>query len=104
MNRLSIGAQSFDPDKLAVLGRVHGVGEIGLAVREAVAAGFEDVNIDLMYALPGQDVAGALAAGLQAILVERPGLPPREVPPQASGAPRVPDLVEVARRLGVDLA
>ena len=61
VNRLSIGAQSFDPGKLAVLGRVHGVGEIGLAVREAMAAGFDDVNIDLMYALPGQDVAGALA-------------------------------------------
>ena len=30
-------------------------------MREAVAAGFDDINIDIMYALPGQDVAGALA-------------------------------------------
>ncbi len=61
VNRLSIGAQSFDPGKLATLGRVHGVEDIGLTMREATAAGFDDVNIDLMYALPGQDVAGALA-------------------------------------------
>ena len=61
VNRLSIGAQSFDPAKLEVLGRVHRVEDIGLTVREAAGAGFDDINIDLMYALPGQDVAGALA-------------------------------------------
>ena len=61
VNRLSIGAQSFDPGKLAALGRVHGVDDIGATVRQAVEAGFDDVNIDIMYALPGQDVAGALA-------------------------------------------
>lgn len=51
---------------------------------------------------PETDVAGALAAGLRAILVERPGLPPREIPPEAARAPRVRDLLEVAGRLGVD--
>jgi putative oxygen-independent coproporphyrinogen III oxidase len=61
VNRLSIGAQSFDPGKLAALGRVHGVDEIGASVRQAAEAGFDDVNIDIMYALPGQDVGGALA-------------------------------------------
>ena len=61
VNRLSIGAQSFDPGKLAALGRIHGVEDIGAAVREAAAAGFDDINIDIMYALPGQDVAGALS-------------------------------------------
>jgi oxygen-independent coproporphyrinogen-3 oxidase len=61
VNRLSIGAQSFDPAKLEVLGRIHCVEDIGLTVREAAEAGFEDINIDLMYALPGQDVAAALA-------------------------------------------
>jgi oxygen-independent coproporphyrinogen-3 oxidase len=61
VNRLSIGAQSFDAGRLAVLGRIHSVDDIGATVREAVAAGFDDINIDIMYALPGQDVAGALA-------------------------------------------
>ena len=61
VNRLSIGAQSFDPAKLAALGRIHGVDDIGATVTEAVDAGFDDMNIDIMYALPGQDVAGALS-------------------------------------------
>ncbi len=61
VNRLSIGAQSFDPAKLAVLGRIHGVEDIGATAGEAAAAGFDDVNIDIMYALPGQEVAEALS-------------------------------------------
>ncbi len=61
VNRLSIGAQSFDAEKLAVLGRVHDVGDIAATAREAADAGFRDINIDLMYALPGQGVAGALS-------------------------------------------
>jgi oxygen-independent coproporphyrinogen-3 oxidase len=60
VNRLSIGAQSFDPAKLALLGRIHGVEDIGTTADEAAAAGFDDINIDIMYALPGQDVANAL--------------------------------------------
>ena len=61
VNRLSIGAQSFDPAKLAALGRIHGVEDIGATASEAATAGFDDINIDIMYALPGQDVADALA-------------------------------------------
>ena len=61
VNRLSVGAQSFDPVKLAALGRIHDVEDIGATVKEAAAAGFDDINIDIMYALPGQDVAGALS-------------------------------------------
>ena len=61
VNRLSIGAQSFDARRLAALGRIHGVEDIAATAREAAAAGFDDINIDIMYALPGQDVAGALA-------------------------------------------
>ncbi len=61
VNRLSIGAQSFDAARLATLGRIHGVDDIALTVREAADAGFDNVNIDLMYALPGQDVAAALS-------------------------------------------
>ncbi len=61
VNRLSIGAQSFDSGQLAALGRIHGVEDIALTAAEAAEAGFDDVNIDIMYALPGQDVPGALS-------------------------------------------
>ncbi len=60
INRLSIGAQSFDASMLAKLGRIHSVEDIGAAVDAARAAGFTNVNIDLMFGLPGQDVAAAL--------------------------------------------
>ena len=60
INRLSIGVQSLDDEKLRVLGRVHSADEARRAVSEARAAGFDDLNLDLMYALPGQDLAGAM--------------------------------------------
>lgn len=53
-NRLSLGAQSFFEDDLVRLGRVHRVGEIERAVALARAAGFGNLNLDLMFALPGQ--------------------------------------------------
>jgi len=70
VNRLSIGAQSFDAATLALLGRIHSPGDVERTADEARSAGFDNVNMDLMYALPGQDVAAALrdiecAAGLQ---------------------------------------
>ncbi|HJU38929.1 MAG TPA: radical SAM family heme chaperone HemW [Tahibacter sp.] len=61
VNRLSFGIQSFDDDKLVRLGRIHGATEAERAVRLARAAGFDNFNLDLMYALPEQDLAGALA-------------------------------------------
>jgi len=60
VNRLSIGAQSFSPASLEALGRIHSVDDIARSVRAAAAAGFTNINIDLMYALPGQDVHAAL--------------------------------------------
>lgn len=60
VNRLSIGAQSFSPAALEVLGRIHSADDTGRAVAEARSAGFVDLNIDLMYGLPGQDAAAAL--------------------------------------------
>ena len=66
VNRLSLGIQSFDPDHLRALGRVHDERE-ARAAAEAALAIFGNVNLDLMYALPGQTVAGAeadLAAAL----------------------------------------
>lgn len=61
INRVSLGAQSFDAAALAVLGRIHGPGEIAVAVAELRAAGIDNFNLDLMYALPGQSRAGAIA-------------------------------------------
>jgi oxygen-independent coproporphyrinogen-3 oxidase len=61
VNRLSIGAQSFDPAQLTTLGRIHAPGDIERAVRAASAAGFVRINLDLMHGLPGQSVAGAVA-------------------------------------------
>ena len=61
INRVSLGAQSFDPAALMALGRIHGPGEIPAAVEELVAAGIENFNLDLMYGLPGQTLDGALS-------------------------------------------
>lgn len=55
-NRISLGAQSFVPEDLVRLGRVHQGSEIGRAVRLAREAGFDNLNLDLMFALPGQSV------------------------------------------------
>lgn len=55
-NRISLGAQSFRDADLVRLGRVHRSGEIERAVLAARAAGFDNVNVDLMFALPGQTV------------------------------------------------
>jgi oxygen-independent coproporphyrinogen-3 oxidase len=61
VNRLSLGAQSFDADSLQRLGRIHGPGDIRTAFRDARNAGFDNINLDLMYALPGQTRAMAAA-------------------------------------------
>jgi putative oxygen-independent coproporphyrinogen III oxidase len=61
VNRLSIGIQSFRNEQLRALGRVHGDAEAEAAVATARAAGFTDLNLDLMYGLPGDTVAGAVA-------------------------------------------
>lgn len=59
VNRLSIGAQSFDDDALRRLGRIHSSDDIRRAVGEVRAAGFDNFNLDLMHGLPGQTVATA---------------------------------------------
>ena len=56
-NRLSIGAQSFEDRLLKSLGRIHTSRQIYESVDMARAAGFENLNLDLMYALPGQEPA-----------------------------------------------
>ena len=54
INRLSLGAQSADPALLRTLGRQHGWADVQSAVRRARAAGFDNINIDLMLGIPGQ--------------------------------------------------
>ena len=58
VNRLSIGVQSFDDAKLSALGRIHDSAEARRAIDLALK-NFERVNLDLMYALPGQTLAEA---------------------------------------------
>ncbi len=57
VNRLSLGAQSFNADELRFLGRIHGVEDIYRAVEAARAAGVDNLNLDLIYGLPGQPMS-----------------------------------------------
>lgn len=67
VNRLSIGIQSFNDVQLKALGRVHGRDEALRAVAVARAAGFNNINLDLMHGLPQQSLADAQADLAQAI-------------------------------------
>ena len=74
INRLSIGVQSMDDELLQLIGRRHTAEQARKAVATAQAAGFDNISIDLMYALPSQtmeqwqkDVAEALQMGVQHI-------------------------------------
>jgi putative oxygen-independent coproporphyrinogen III oxidase len=60
INRVSLGAQSFDDAHLSALGRIHCAEETRRAAAELHAAGIDNFNIDLMYGLPGQDADAAL--------------------------------------------
>lgn len=60
VNRLSLGIQSFDDEKLAGLGRIHNGQEARRAIEATGAAGFTNFNLDLMHGLPGQTTAQAL--------------------------------------------
>ena len=73
VNRLSIGVQSFDDTKLKALGRVHNRDQALAAVDEARAC-FDTFNLDLMYALPGQNLAELQADLDQALAFEPPHL------------------------------
>jgi len=60
INRVSLGAQSFSDRALAAIGRIHGRHEVLRAVESLRRAGFDNFNLDLMFGLPGQDLAEAL--------------------------------------------
>lgn len=67
VNRLSIGIQSFQQARLEQLGRIHGREEALAAVAMARAAGFDNLNLDLMHGLPDQTTRQACADLEQAI-------------------------------------
>jgi len=73
VTRVSVGVQSFDDRMLKALGRIHSAGEARRALDAALAA-FDTVNLDLMYGLPGQDLAGAAADIEQGIATGVPHL------------------------------
>ena len=74
VNRISFGVQSFDDDALRRIGRIHDAAQAERAVRQAQDAGIDNLNLDLMYALPQQTLAGALADVEKAILLQTPHL------------------------------
>jgi len=52
VNRLSIGVQSFNDDKLKFLGRIHSAGQAKLSIENAGKAGFDHISTDLIYGIP----------------------------------------------------
>lgn len=67
VNRLSIGIQSFNNKQLESLGRIHSSEQAIKAIKTARKAGFENINLDLMHGLPGQDISDAMTDLQQAI-------------------------------------
>ncbi|MDX1351679.1 MAG: radical SAM family heme chaperone HemW [Thiomicrorhabdus sp.] len=74
INRLSMGIQSFDDEKLRALGRIHSADEAHQAILAAKSAGFSNFNLDLMFALPNQSLEQAIADVEQAISYQPPHL------------------------------
>ena len=70
INRLSIGIQSFQAAMLSKLGRVHDEREALSAAEIALAAGFENFNLDLMFGLPGQSLELAMTDLKQALALQ----------------------------------
>ena len=67
VTRVSFGAQSFNPEELRVLERLHDPRHILESVRAARATGFDNINLDLIYAIPGQTLASWQATLTRAI-------------------------------------
>lgn len=74
INRISIGVQSFSPEKLTRLGRIHGPEEARRAAYLAAGLGLRSFNLDLMHGLPDQTLEEALDDLRQAIVLNPPHL------------------------------
>jgi putative oxygen-independent coproporphyrinogen III oxidase len=71
INRLSLGIQSMDNGRLQALGRIHNVDDALSAIATARSAGLENINLDLMFGLPGQSPDAAMAE-LEQVLATGP--------------------------------
>ena len=96
VNRISFGVQTFDDAALRRIGRIHDAREAERAVKLAQDAGTENINLDLMYALPQQTLAQALADVDQAIALHTPHLSHYQLTlepntPFAANPPSLPD-------------
>lgn len=107
INRVSLGVQSFDNACLSALGRIHGREEALTAIERIRAAGIARLNCDLMFGLPGQDLAGGLtdidtliacAPGHVSYyqLTYEPGTPFARRPPARADDDQIVDLYEAA--------
>ena len=74
VNRISVGAQTFDADLLRFLGRVHSADETSQALNSIREAGFDNFSLDLIYGIPGQTVDGVSRDLSQALACEPPHL------------------------------
>ena len=70
VNRLNIGVQSFDDNNLRFLGRIHSGNAARLSVERARRAGFDNIGLDLIFGLPGQDKTNWLSDLTQAVSLE----------------------------------
>ncbi|MFD1803736.1 radical SAM family heme chaperone HemW [Mixta tenebrionis] len=96
VNRISVGVQSFSPQKLARLGRIHGPEEAKRAAQLAAGLGLRSFNLDLMHGLPDQSLSEALDDLRQAIALNPPHLSWYQLTIEpntlfASRPPRLPD-------------
>jgi len=74
INRLSFGVQSFDDAALQRIGRIHDAAQAERAIKRAQDDGLDNLNLDLMYALPQQTIDGALADIERAMAFDTPHL------------------------------
>jgi oxygen-independent coproporphyrinogen-3 oxidase len=70
VNRLSLGVQSFQPDELTFLGRIHNVEDVRIAYQSARDAGFDNINLDFIFGLPHQSITGWRDTLAQAIALQ----------------------------------
>ncbi len=96
VNRISFGVQSFDDEALKRIGRIHNASEAERAVKMAQDAGIDNINVDLMYALPNQTLDGALADIDKAVALRTPHLSHYQLTlepntPFAANPPSLPD-------------